>query len=178
MKNKRFMETNVLIRIAVLVAIAVVLKVVFSLTLATYRFTFYDIPLIVLGIMFGPIIGGIGGFATDTLNIVYPNLATGYNLFTISTMMWGIIPGLLLWRRKINLINLSITVVITSAVCFGINTLQLHMWMGDAVLHWAQLGPRVVTALIKFPVQVIVLDILYSRVIAPDLKWLKKTIRG
>jgi hypothetical protein len=38
------------------------------------------------------------------------------------------------------------------------------------------LAPRIVTALLKLPIQVIVVEILYSRVIVWDLKKLDKTM--
>lgn len=169
-------KTRIITRLALLIAMAVILKLFVSITTSEYRFTFYDLPLMISGIMFGPIYGAIAGFSTDVANIVYPNLATGFNLMTISSIMWGLIPGLLLHKRKVNLLTVSITVVMTSAICFSINTWQLAIWSNGASLHWAMLAPRIVTALLKLPIQVIVVEILYSRVIVWDLKKLNKSM--
>lgn len=171
--QKRYLSTHVLTRIAVLVSMSVVLKVFLSFTLQVYRFTFYDIPLMIVGIMFGPLIGGISGFVVDWINIMAPNFATGFNLFTISSMMWGIIPGLLLFGRKdLSLRRIIVAVVVTSLVCFGINTVQLYQWQGLGI--WGAMPARIVTLLIKLPIQVIVLEVLYKRVIVFDLKLLSQ----
>ncbi len=171
--QKRSLGTRVITRVAILVAMSVILKVLLSFTLSDYRFTFYDIPLMVVGIMFGPFVGGLSGFIVDWINIMMPNLATGFNLFTISSIMWGVIPGLLLFGRKeLSLLRIFIAVFITSTLCFGINSVQLYLWMGNAV--YAGLPARIVTLIIKFPLQVMVLDILYKRVLVFDLKLLRQ----
>jgi ECF transporter S component (folate family) len=171
--QKRSMSTQVLTRVAVLVSMSVVLKVLLSFTLVDYRFTFYDVPIMITGIMFGPIIGAMSGFIVDWINILMPNLATGFNLFTISSMMWGIIPGLLLFgRNKLTIKRIVIATVITSFICFGINTVQLYMYMGNGI--YGTLWARIITLFIKLPIQVMVIDILYSRVIVFDLKLLRQ----
>lgn len=164
---------SVTLKIAVLVAIAVVLKVGLSFTIATYRFTFYDIPLMIIGMMFGPIAGLIGGFTVDWINILMPNLATGFNLFTVSSMMWGLIPGLFLFKREYSILKLIIVVFITSVIAFGINSYQLYIWTGEAM--FAMLPVRLITLLIKLPIQVMLIDTLYKRVIINELFVQKNT---
>lgn len=168
-------KTRIITRTALLIAMAVVLKVFISLTFSDYRLTFYDIPLMIVGMMFGPLMGLIAGFGTDVANIVYPNLATGFNLMTISSMMWGFIPGLFLYKRQYSLEKLVLVVILTSVICFGINTVQLALWSNGASLSMVFIIPRVLTLFIKLPIQVLIIDILYARVILNDLKKLNKT---
>jgi len=170
MKSTNF-PVQVLTRIAVLVAFAVVLKVGLSLTISTYRFTFYDIPLMIIGIMFGPLAGVISGFTADWINIMVPNLATGFNLFTVSSMMWGFIPGILLYKKDFSTLHLSLVVILVSIVTFGLNTYQLYLWMGTGM--YGSLPARVITLLIKLPVQIFIIKVLYDRVIIHDLKLLE-----
>ncbi len=172
--RKKSLSTRVLTRTALLVSMSVVLKVFFSFTLTDFRFTFYDIPLMITGIMFGPLVGAVAGFVTDVANIIYPNLATGFNLMTISSIMWGLIPGLLLFKRKMNIYNIAFVVILTSLLCFGINTIQLSLWTKGASLHFVSLAPRIASLLIKLPIQVLVVSVLYDRVVIPDLNRLKK----
>lgn len=174
MQKESMFSTRVIVRLGLLISMAVVLKVLFSFTISTYRFTFYDIPLMISGVMFGPIGGAIAGFGTDVGNIIYPNLATGFNLMTISSIMWGFIPGLLLFKKNIKISNIIFTVLITSILCFGINTVQLYLWFGPQVLHVAQLAPRIGTLFVKLPIQVFVLGVLYFRVIVFELKTRQK----
>jgi len=171
--QKRVTNTHVLTRVAILVSMSIVLKVFLAFTLADYRFSFYDIPIMMTGIMFGPMLGAMSGFIVDWINILMPNLATGFNLFTVSSMMWGIIPGLLLFgREKITLTRIIITTVVTSFICFGINTVQLYQWMGNGI--YGALWARVITLFIKLPIQVIILEVIYKRVIIFDLKLLRQ----
>lgn len=170
--KKSLFTTQSLTRVAILISMSFLLKSFFVLTLPTYRFTFYEIPLMITGIMFGPIIGGFGGLIVDWFNILVPNYATGFNLFTISSMMWGIIPGLLLFGRKeLSMMRIVNAVLITSLVCFSINTFQLYLFMGSGVL--ANLPVRAVTLIIKLPLQVLILDILFKRVLVWNLKLAK-----
>ncbi|MEC9484527.1 MAG: folate family ECF transporter S component [Candidatus Izemoplasma sp.] len=172
--RKTHFTLHILIRIAILVAIATVLKVGFSLTIATYRFTFYDIPLMIVGIMFGPLAGAIGGFTADWINIMVPNLATGFNLFTVSSMLWGIMPGLFLYKKEYSVLKLILVVLMTSTVTFGLNTLQLYIFFQEG--SYAMFPARVVTLLIKLPLQMLVIDVLYRRVLAYDLETLKHSL--
>lgn len=173
--QKKSLQTRMITRIALLVSMAVVLKVFVALTWAEYRLSFYDVPLMITGIMFGPFYGLVAGFATDVVNIVYPNYAKGFNLFTVSSMMWGFIPGLFLFKRKYSVLRLTLVVVLTSVVCFSINTVQLAWMSNGASLSWAFLTPRIITLLIKLPIQVIIVDVLFARVLFQDMRKLEKT---
>ena len=166
--KKSIFTTQSLTRVAILISMSFLLKSFFVLTLPTYRFTFYDIPLMITGIMFGPLIGGLSGLIVDWFNILVPNNATGFNLFTLSSMLWGIIPGILLFgRKKLSMPRITLTVILTSLICFSINSYQLYLFMGSGML--ADLPFRLITLLIKLPIQVLVLDILFKRVIVWNL---------
>ena len=144
------------------------LKSFFSFILSDFRFTFYDIPLMVTGIMFGPIIGGLSGFIVDWFNILVPNLAMGFNLFTLSSVLWGVIPGIFLFGRKeLSMTRIVSTVLLTSILCFSINTYQLYLFYGSGGL--ASLPFRIATLIIKLPIQVLILVILFKRVIVWNL---------
>ncbi len=170
--KKSLFTTQSLTRVAILISMSFLLKSFFVLTLPTYRFTFYDIPLMVAGIMYGPIIGGLSGLIVDWFNILVPNYATGFNLFTLSSMMWGIIPGILLFGRKeLSMFRIIFTVLLTSIICFSINSYQLYLFMGSGML--ADLPFRIATLVIKLPLQVMILDILFKRVLVWNLDFAK-----
>lgn len=170
--KKSIFTTQSLTKVAILVSMSFLLKSFFVLTLPSYRFTFYDIPLMITGIMYGPLIGGLSGLIVDWFNILVPNYATGFNLFTLSSMMWGIIPGLLLFGRKeLSMKRIASAAVITSVICFSINSYQLYLFMGTGML--AELPFRIATLLIKLPIQVLIIDILFKRVIVWNLSFAK-----
>jgi len=170
--KKSIFTTQSLTRVAILISMSFLLKSFFVLTLPSYRFTFYDIPLMIIGIMYGPLIGGLSGLIVDWFNILVPNYATGFNLFTLSSMMWGIIPGILLFgRKKLSMTRITLTVLLTSVICFAINSYQLYLFMGNGML--ADLPFRIATLIIKLPIQVLILDILFKRVIVWHLSFVK-----
>ncbi len=170
--KKSLFTVQSLVKVALLISMSFVLKSFFVLTLPSFRFSFYDIPLMIAGIMFGPLIGGFSGLLVDWFNILVPNLATGFNLFTISSMMWGIIPGIMLYGRKeLSMARIISAVLITSIVCFSINTLMLYLMFDAGGL--VSLPFRIATLLIKLPIQVLILDILFKRVIVWNLKLVK-----
>lgn len=150
--GRKLFTTKTLVRIAVLVAISIVLKSFFSLETQVFRLTFFDIPLMILGLVAGPIGALMGGFIVDWVHTLYSPFAFSFNLFTISTMMWGFIPALFFFRRKITVPALTIVIVFTSVIAFSLNTYQLYLWMGEGIL--AALPARIITMVLKLPIQV------------------------
>lgn len=158
--KKNLFSTKTLVRVAVLVAMSVVLKSFLSIETQIIRFTFFDIPLMILGIVAGPVAGLVGGFVTDWMHVMFSPFAFSFNLFTVSTMLWGFIPGLFFIRRKVTVKTLVFVVVITSLLAFTLNTYQLFLWYGDGI--YAALPMRIATMVIKLPVQVWIVKVLMN----------------
>lgn len=140
---------------SILASLASVLKI-FSIETPFYRFSFFEIPLIISGLTIGPFFGGIAGLITDITYMI----VKGYtpSLMTLSTMLWGALPGLLFLFKKY-LKNESlwgvmvvITILVTSIICFGINTLQLYLWYGTSSLI-ANLPTRIMIFFVMLPIQ-------------------------
>lgn len=156
-------STKALVTGSLLAALAVVLKIS-SFTLLDYRLTFYDIPLMISSIALGPLVGGIVGFITDWIYSIVMGYSIG--LFSISSIIWGLVPGLLLYILKdVNLKTLIVIVLVTSVLAFAANTAALYFYYGSGTL--ANLPLRTVTMIIKWPIEVFALKIIYSRVLLP-----------
>ncbi len=157
------MSTKAIAMGGTLAALAIVLKM-FSLTTFDLRISFYDIPLMISGVLFGPLVGGLVGFITDWIYSTTQGFPLG--LFTISSILWGLIPGLLmLVLKKINVKTITVIVVITSVFAMASNTVALYQFTGSAV--FAMLPARIIVMIIKWPIQVIILKQLHQRVILP-----------
>lgn len=157
------LTTKTMVAGALLAAMAVILKYG-SFTLLDYRLTFYDIPLMITGIVFGPVVGAIVGFITDWIYTVGMGYTIG--LFTISSILWGLLPGLMLLVLKhINLKTIIIIVLVTSVLAFLSNTMALYVMYGSGTL--ANLPARIITMIIKWPVQVYAMKLIYERVLLP-----------
>ncbi|XMB85502.1 folate family ECF transporter S component [Mycoplasmatota bacterium WC44] len=155
------LSTRVIVMSGILAAMAITLKFL-SFTTLEYRFTFYDIPLMISGIVFGPFIGGIVGFITDWIYATTQGWPIG--LFTLSSIMGGLIPGLaFMIFKNVNIKTITVTVLVTSILCFSMNTFALYQFQGAGVL--GMLVPRIITMVIKWPIEVIMLNEVYKRVI-------------
>ena len=154
--SRENMTTKTLVRVAMLVAIAIVMKA-------------FDIPLMMLGTFFGPIPAFIGGLATDFGYIMSRGWMYGINFFTVSTVLWAFVPAMLLFRKKYSLKKLIIVVAFTSMLAFGFNTLGLVQFWGTTQLVVFQGGvigpmfPRIITALFKLPIQIYLVHVLVTR---------------
>ena len=170
---KSIFTVKTLNRTAILVSMSVVLKSFLSLDSPEFRLTFYGIPLIILGIMFGPVIGIIGGFIVDWIYVIISPFAFSFNLFTLSAISWALIPALLLFRKKeLSIRGIAIAVILSSLIAFSLNTLQLYIWTGQGI--YALLPLRFATMILKLPIQIAVINVLYQRVIVNDLILLKQ----
>lgn len=156
-------------RISLLVAIAIVLKAYLSLETGIWRFTLYDIPLFVLGVFYGPMFAIMGGLATDFTYVMSRGWMYGFNIFTITTVVWALLPALFLFRRKYSRLRLIGVMFITAMIAFILNTIGLEDLFGPTQLIFLEgwipgpLFPRVITAVLKFPLQVYFVHVLVTR---------------
>ena len=151
---------RVLIFAGLLAAMSFVLKLYFSLTTFNLRITFYDIPLILGSILFGPTIGGMIGFASDIAFITFAGSSVTFSFWmALSAVTWGVLPFLI--YRKDNTLFLSLAIIITSLIAFSFNTYQLFIWFGEGV--FVVLPLRLLILVLKWPVQITVIKILKDR---------------
>lgn len=165
--QKGIFTTKTLNRAAILIAMSVVFKSFLSIEGGVFRISFFDIPLIVLGIMLGPVIAIISGFVVDWIYVLTSPFAFTFNFMTLSTIAWALIPALFLFRRKnISIFILSIVIILTSIIAFSLNTYQLYIWYGTGA--FGDLPVRIVIMLVKLPIQISLINILYKRVLSHD----------
>ena len=145
----------------VLVAMNILLSRVFTINLGnSIRINFSAAPVFLSGIWFGPFIGGLTGIAADLMGCVISGYAP-FPLITVSTCLWGVLPGLMsgmLKKKKAGTIRdsivsylrvvliLGITMAITSQ---GITTFALSEAYGTpfGILFFTRLPVTVITLL-------------------------------
>lgn len=172
MQQDRFLlSTKGITLVAMLVAMAILLKSILVIETGSFRLTVYEIPMTFIGLLFGPIIGGIMGFVVDFFHVMISPWAFTFNVFTISNMLWGIIPGILLFRKELTRIRLLVVLVVTGVLTFGLNTYGIVQYQGEGAML-ATLPYRFGVLLIKIPLQVFVIETLYVRVVRNSLSLL------
>jgi ECF transporter S component (folate family) len=135
MRNNQQIQKLVLA--ASLTAVSVVIDAFFRIILNIQGFglPFYAIPLIIGGIILGPLYGGIMGFVGDALG-VFMTGGTYLPFFVIASILWGVIPGLLL-HKKFQPFKLAWVVILTYLLASTSNTIaMLIYWPREVTVAW------------------------------------------
>lgn len=125
--NRNLLSTKVLVGASLLTGISIILTRVFSIMiplagLPALRFGFGAVPIIISGIIYGPIAGGLTGIVADLLGVMLnPQGGAFFPGFTLSAALRGVIPGLIymiLRSKKINfnIFNSLFILILTSGV--------------------------------------------------------------
>lgn len=131
LNTKKGFNTRALVACGLLAAISIVLTRVFSYMiplagLPALRIGFGDIPVIISGILFGPIAGGLTGGVSDILGFILNPMGGPYIPgFTISAVLRGLIPGVIFWliREKnikfnFHIANMIFSIFLTIGILF------------------------------------------------------------
>jgi ECF transporter S component (folate family) len=170
--NRAMLDAKGATTVAMLVAMAILLKSVLAFETGSFRFTFYEIPMVFIGMLFGPLIGGIMGFVVDFFHVLISPFAFTFNVFTLSNMLWGIVPGLFLFRKDFTRFRLIVVLLIAGTLSFILNTIGIVQYQGMGAMI-ATLPYRIAVWMIKIPLQVILIETLYRRVIVSTLELMK-----
>lgn len=106
--KNRWISTSVLVKAGLLAGLSIVFTRALSFMiplagLPALRIGFGSLPIIISGILFGPLVGGVVGTVADLIGFMLNPMGGAYFPgFTISAALNGVIPGLLyMWLGKI-----------------------------------------------------------------------------
>lgn len=183
MNNKKgSMDTRTMVKAGFLTAISIVLTrfMYFFVPLAgipALRISFGEVPIMMSGLLFGPIVGGVTGVAADLIGILINSQGAFHPGFTLSSMLWGVIPGLfaLLYKKRktyekiYSFMNVFLAVFVSFVIIsLGLNTLWLSSMFGKGFI--VLLPGRVIAAIVNIPLQSIIITTL--------LKYLKGLVKS
>ena len=99
-RSKRSMTTKTLASCAMLAALQVVLaRLIIPMPAADTRFSLEQIPIVLAGLLFGPLAGARVGFSADLVGCLFSGF--GYNpLFCVPPILYGVFAGLM--RRYVS----------------------------------------------------------------------------
>ncbi len=130
MNNKKIIDTRALVGASLLTAISIVLTRVFSIILPiaglpALRIGFGEIPILISGIIYGPLLGGITGAIADLIGVMVNPQGAFFPGFTLSSILWGVIPGVLYslikknkFKFNFNVINGIVLTLIATGIVF------------------------------------------------------------
>lgn len=144
-KNKKI-STKMLVTLGLLTAVSIVLTrfCVIYLT-ETLRISFGNIPIIMAGIIFGPVAGALTGLAADLVGAVFLSGLGWYPPLTLTAIVMGIIPGLMR-RLVVNKLSFPRTVSITVLS----NLIGTIIW-STLCLHWMYSSPFLALLPVRLP---------------------------
>ena len=149
-------QIQTLATMAILTALSMVLKK-YSIDTGMFRISLFDTPILLAGMIAGPLWGVLVGFYSD---LIY-GLVSGYQfsfIMMLSALVWGLCGGLL-HKFKPKYWVLLLVVLASSIVTTLINSVQLYIWYQGGM--FADLPQRIITMLIKWPITTTIVFILY-----------------
>lgn len=125
-------EVKYLALAAILTALSIGLDLVIKnlIPVVDFGLPYYAIPLIIGGVVLGPIYGGIMGFISDYVGFMLAPRGSYAILFGLSAIFWGMIPGLLI-KYKSNIYVITIALLITHIMATLSNTIALWLMVSE-----------------------------------------------
>lgn len=163
-KENRVLSTKSLVLASLFVGLNIILTRLGAIMLFnnTVRLSFGNIPLVLSGLVLGPIPGFLTGVVSDVLGFLINSHGGAYHPgFTISAGLSGAIPGIIvMFRKKVDLFEIvSSNLMIYFLISGAMNTLWLTQLMGTG--FWVLLPARLVSSI---PITVVNIVITYALV--------------
>lgn len=172
--KKGIMDTKTMVKAGLLTALSIVLTRFMYIFVPlggaqTLRISFGEVPVMMSGLLFGPVVGGITGAAADLIGVLVNSQGAFHPGFTLSSILWGVIPGLLylIFRRagtyekvysfKNILIAVGAAYIVVSLM---LNTIWLQQLYSTGVL--ALLPGRIINTVVSIPLQSILITTLFK----------------
>ena len=164
-KKKRINSITVLTTSAMMTALSVVIgifcKTYLNFGTGLFRITFENLPIIMSGIIYGPIIGGIVGAASDLVSYLFSAQVYPPNLIvTLGATLVGVVSGLIskfIVRKKgiAQIVSSGISAHIVASMI--VKPIGLYQFYGMLVL-W-----RIPIYLVIAPIEILVICLLLRR---------------
>jgi len=157
----------------VFIALNIILTRLFSYSvkiggITGVRLNVGEVPLVLSGILLGPVYGGITGAAADLLGFPINPQGAYFPGFTLSAALMGLVPGLYgkLIKGKWSLLHISLAVIVTTVLTSTVlNTLWVYILSGKAVA--VLLPPRITANIVLIPVYIFLISLslkLFSKI--------------
>ncbi|MFA7574581.1 MAG: folate family ECF transporter S component [Arcobacteraceae bacterium] len=156
-------SSRIITNIGLLIALSIILTRIASIRIAIggiegVRIGFGGLPIILGGIMFGPLAGGIVGGVSDILGYIVNPIGAYMPHFTLSSALTGIIPVLFLHisrKDSLNILNLILAIAIGQIITTAIMVPYfLHILFS---IPWKVL---IIPRLVSVPINILIYSLL------------------
>lgn len=162
MAGKNNFNVTKITRIGLLIAVEIVLSRFLSISTPIAKIGFAFIPLSMIGMMYGPLYGGIAGALCDFIGAVLFPIGAYFPGYTLTAALSGATYGWFLqkdgaksWAKII-----TASLIINLVFHLGINTYWTTLFTGKGYL--ALLPTRVFSNVVLLPLEVIIIRIVYE----------------
>jgi ECF transporter S component (folate family) len=153
--------------LAFLIALEVVLTRLLSLHQWNMRFSFGFIPVVVAGIMYGPIAGATVGAFSDFIGANLIPMGAYFPGFTVTALLTGLTFGLFLYKKQ-TVVNIVIATLLTQIICSLIlNSLFISILYGSP--YRELVISRLLQTVIMSGISIVVIRVI-SKDLLPRLK--------
>ncbi len=127
------------------------------------RVSFGFIPLSLSSMLFGPVIGGLGGALSDIIGMIIAPKGPYFPGFTVNAFLSGATYGLFLYKKHKNMTRIILAVLCVSVfINIGLNTYWLTILTGKGYI--AMLPLRIIQNIITTIIQIIVIPVVWRLV--------------
>ncbi len=163
MKNNSYAKKLVIV--GLMIALNIILVRFLSIKTPMVRISFGFLPIAIVGILYGPIWGGIAGAVSDVIGITLMPIGTPFFGFTLTAFLAGVFYGFFLHNKEISYKNVIVAVLPVVVVCdLLLNTYWLQLLYGNAFV--AMLPLRLLKIAILAPLQVVTIHLVWNKIIA------------
>ena len=126
-----------------------------------FRITFENLPIIIGGILFGPIVGGTIGAASDIISYFFSGQAYPFNLIvTLGAMSVGMTSGLM--SRYVVKKKGKAQIIVSGALAHVVGSMIIKPIGLYKAISWAVLL-RIPIYMIIAPIEIAIICVLFSR---------------
>ena len=158
MRSNRTMTTRAIAYCAMLTALSVVLaRLIGLMPDQSTRFSIEAVPITLAGLFFGPVPGGLVGFAADFIGCLFSPF--GYNpIFCIPPILYGVFAGLMrpVLRRQFSILWLTVAFlmpVVLGSLLYQSATLAYMYYKGGP--FWAGFVYYLSTRAVQFAITLV-----------------------
>lgn len=162
---------------ALLIALEVVFARFLSIENGAFKISFGFLPIAIAGMTLGPIGGGIVGVIADILGMMIFSKGNVYFFpFTISQFLYGVGFGLMLYKKQLSVLKLTIFValqyiIVNVLIGSYFNYLYFLLILGKQKAISVLLISRITASAINFPAQIILVNLISKYLYRPLKKF-------
>lgn len=125
------------------------------------RITFENLPLIIVGLMFGPIYGAMAGAISDIISCIYSAYAPN-PLILLGAALMGAIPGIV--SRFIFKRRSSVQILVSVVAAHLIGSVTVKTLGLVSMYSWGIVFTRIPVCLLIMAIELVIILLLFSKV--------------